>query len=383
MKVKIEWYLPCVMLACLIVVSITFGSIYFYNVKLDVEVLDRIPSPKKIKAMLLVDGAYNDQGWSQAHVDAFIEAIDQLQVIGEIHDNVQGDECYNFIKHFVEQGGDVIVAPSAKYNQCLNESVAKYPSIKFLGIIDPKLAPSPNLLTFFAKAYQVRYLTGIIAASISDSDSFGFFVATKTPESVRAINAYALGLRSVNPHAKLYVIDFNTWDAKDLEVPALDYLFEVHPDIKVLSYHMTSHYIDQYCDIMGLKCISYNISKSDNYPLSNLTSIDWNWGGFYKIILSRIINNSFEPGELLLSLRFGTVRLGHVNRMLSFVNTSLVDHKMSDFLQNKKDVFDGPLFDNQGKLRVPLGGTVSRSDLLYNIDWYVDGVEEVPYENAK
>lgn len=379
MRVRINWYLACVMLICLITVSITFFSMYFYDVDNEIEIVDYKPKPKKLKVMLLVEGLYNDHGWSQSHVDSFHTAISQIGVIGEIHDSVSDADCFNYIKYFVEQGGDVVIAPSWRYDECINKATKTYPTVKFLAIINPKLKPEPNLLTFYAHAYQVRYLTGIIAAHVSESDNFAYISSVKSPETVRGVNAYALGVRSVNPNAKIRLINLNTWDTDNLETSALKQLQEKYPDIEIVSNHISAKYIDLYCEVNGLKCISYSSSKSNLYPLSNLTAVEWDWSSFYKATLSSIRNNTFTSGNFNLSLRYDVVTLGNINPIVTYNAISQAESEMTALLKQTKDVFEGPIYDNQGKLRVHIGKTVSEHELINEMLWYVEGVEEVPY----
>lgn len=41
------------------------------------------------------------------------------------------------------------------------------------------------------------------------------------------------------------------------------------------------------------------------------------------------------------------------------------------------DVFYGPVYDNNGELRINEGENISDKTMMYNFKWYVEGVETV------
>jgi hypothetical protein len=52
----------------------------------------------------------------------------------------------------------------------------------------------------------------------------------------------------------------------------------------------------------------------------------------------------------------------------------LVDLRKADLIDGTLQVFQGPLYDNTGVLRVPAGEFLNGDDLLTTADWVVEGV---------
>jgi len=52
---------------------------------------------------------------------------------------------------------------------------------------------------------------------------------------------------------------------------------------------------------------------------------------------------------------------------------SLVEQKKQDIISGKYNPFSGPLYDQEGNLRVKAGEVVSDEELL-NMQWFVQGV---------
>ncbi|MFX9877891.1 BMP family ABC transporter substrate-binding protein, partial [Acinetobacter baumannii] len=59
--------------------------------------------------------------------------------------------------------------------------------------------------------YQVYYLNGLAAGALSKTGKVGYVAAFPIPEVKRHINAFALGVRAVNPKAQVLVRWINAW----------------------------------------------------------------------------------------------------------------------------------------------------------------------------
>jgi len=59
--------------------------------------------------------------------------------------------------------------------------------------------------------YQARYLSGMVAGSMTKSNVLGYVAAFPMPEVIRGINAFTLGAQAVNPKAEVRVVWTKTW----------------------------------------------------------------------------------------------------------------------------------------------------------------------------
>lgn len=55
------------------------------------------------------------------------------------------------------------------------------------------------MTAYFGRMYQARYLTGMVAGSMTRKNEIGYVAAFPIPEVIRGINAFTLGARAVNP----------------------------------------------------------------------------------------------------------------------------------------------------------------------------------------
>ena len=70
-----------------------------------------------------------------------------------------------------------------------------------------------NFNNYFGRIYQARYLSGIAAGMKTKSNLIGYVAAmgVDNSEVTGGINAFALGVESVNPDAKIHVKVTNSW----------------------------------------------------------------------------------------------------------------------------------------------------------------------------
>ena len=121
----------------------------------------------------------------------------------------EGADSERVINQLAAQGNKIIFTTSFGYMDPTINVAKKFPDITFLHCSGFKTAP--NVGTYFGRMYEARYVTGIVAGKQTKTNTIGFVAAFPIPEVIRAINAFTLGVQSVNPDAKVKVLWTNTW----------------------------------------------------------------------------------------------------------------------------------------------------------------------------
>ena len=110
------------------------------------------------------------------------------------------------------------------------------PQVRFESITGYKTAP--NVAVANARYYEGRYLAGIAAGRVTRSNIAGYVAGFPIPEVLQGINAFTLGMRSVNPKAQVKVIWLNEWFNPARERDAAMTLFNQNAD--VVAFHTGS-----------------------------------------------------------------------------------------------------------------------------------------------
>ena len=54
-----------------------------------------------------------------------------------------------------------------------------------------------------------------------------------------------------------------------------------------------------------------------------------------------------------------------------------MDKIVNLMVQSRFDVFTGPIYDNRGELRLSRGARLDPLYVMYSMDWFVEGVDEL------
>lgn len=165
---------------------------------------------EKLKACFIYVGPVGDAGWTYAHdlgrkkAEAALPWLETRYV-----ESVPEAQALPVIDRLVREGCRVIFATSFGYGEAVLEAAKKYPDVLFAHATGVRRAP--NVATYMADFYQVYYLNGLAAGALSKTGKVGYVAAYPIPEVKRHINAFALGVRAVNPKAQVLVRWINAW----------------------------------------------------------------------------------------------------------------------------------------------------------------------------
>jgi basic membrane protein A len=124
----------------------------------------------------------------------------------------------------------------------------------------------------------------------------------------------------------------------------------------------------------GKYAISYNSPMEKFAPKAVLTGPVWNWGPYYVKRVKAAMEGTWESGQYWGPMSDGIVGLAPFSAAVPPAVVKLVEQKKKAIEQKKLHPFAGPVKDNQGRLLVPKGKTVSDREMLI-FGWFVEGVE--------
>lgn len=328
---------------------------------------------KDIKAGMLLNGSKGDKNWSQSHYEGMEATAKELGLQVTYYENVpENEQCMEYIETLIADGCKIIVCNSFNFGTSALQMAEKYPEITFFhasGVETRK-----NLTTYFGRMYQMRYLSGIVAGLQTETNQIGYVAAFPISEVNRGINAFTLGVRSVNPEATVYVEWCNSWTDDEQAETATRNLLSSY-DIDVLAMHTDSLKPLEIAEEEKIWSIGYNMDNSTMCKDTFLTAPIWHWENFY---IPRI--KEFQQGEATgrnywEGAESGMIALAPLTEHVKEGISVVVEKKMQEISKGTFDVFYGPIYDRDGKLRIPEGESMSDEAMLNAFDWYVEGVK--------
>ena len=325
-----------------------------------------------LKAAFIYVGPIGDLGWNLEHDTGrkMLEAEFGEKVKTTYIESVpEGPDSARVIRQYAQQGYTVIFANSFGYMDPMLEVARDFPKVYFEHCSGFKTAP--NMSTYFGRMYQPRYLSGIVAGKMTKTNIIGYAAAYPLPELIRGINAFTLGVRSVNPKAQVRVVWTSTWFDPVKEREAAVALLDAGADI--IAQHQDTTEPQKAAADRGFMSIGYNSDMRGFVGDSVLVSPVWNWGPYYVSSVKAILDGTWKTHQYWGGLKEGIVKLSDFSPKVPQDVKDLVAAKQKEIMNGTWDVFWGPIKNQNGKEVVPAGGKMSDQDML-NMSYFVEGV---------
>ena len=311
-----------------------------------------------------------DAGWSYAHDVARRKlGMDPANITYLAESIADGPDAEGVIRRMSKSGYDIIITTSFNYMDTTLKVAADFPDITYLHCSGYKTAP--NMSNFFGRIHQARYLSGLVAGGMTRSNRIGFVAAHAIPEVIRGINAFTLGVRASNPAAEVHVIWTNTWYDPILERNATLKLVKGGADVIAQDQDSpTPQVTAQEC---GVYSVGYNSDMSSHAPQAHLVAAVWDWSVFYQDVVDRVRAGTWKSGSYWPGIETGIVDISSFGPMVPPVIRGNTLARRQEIIDGELVVFQGPVLDNQGGLRIPEGAAPTDKELL-EMDWLVQGV---------
>ncbi len=330
------------------------------------------PTPEVFKVAFVYIGPPGDLGWTYEH-DRGRQYLEQQlgdKVETATVENVpEGPDAARVIRQYAQEGYNMIFATSFGYMDAMLEVAQEYPNVYFEHCSGYKTAD--NMATYFGRMYQPRYLSGIVAGRMTKSNIIGYVAAHPIPEVIRGINAFTLGVRSVNPDAEVHVVWTNTWYDPVKEREAAVALLDEGADI--IAQHQDTTEPQKAAQERGALSIGYDSDMRTFVCDTFLTGPVWNWGVYYVKTVQDAINGTWKTHQYWGGMADGVVELADFSPKVPQEVQDEVNAVKDKIISGEWDVFCGPIVDQDGNTVVPEGECMSDGDML-NMNFFVDGV---------
>ncbi|OYT52674.1 BMP family ABC transporter substrate-binding protein [Candidatus Bathyarchaeota archaeon ex4484_135] len=388
------------------------------------------PTTIHLKAAWIYVGPIGDYGWTHAHdvgrryVDALYPWLETYYV-----ESVKEANCPGVIDQLVAQGYTVIFTTSFGFMDATLDAAKKYPNVIFFHCSGYKRWD--NMGTYFAEFYQLYYLNGLMAGALTKTGKAGYVAAHPIPEVIRHINAFAIGFAEVaeqryargelpNP-PEVHVVWIYEWynpakareAAESLITKGCDVLAFTEDSPTVVTVceehykrgepiYTFAHYSPMYAYgpdvVVSGQLVHWEVIYADIiakiasgvYTTENLKAVDYWWmlhegavelGCNYSMpinpkfeaplksvtVVDKLTNETMTVYDLVfLRLEQMKDETPHVQVISGGEITWLTPNVTFD-------PFMGPLYDQDGNLRVPAGERLGH-DELWTMMWFVKWV---------
>ena len=331
--------------------------------------------------VLYISDPSEGSGYSYTH-DLGIQGMQENlglnsdQIERKIVDDGDAAATEKAIKECIDDGCRIIFTTSWGYMETTSEMAEQYPDVYFSHGTG-YLSNGKNFNNYFGRIYQARYLSGIVAGMNTKSNKIGYVAAqdSSNSEVTGGIDAFAIGVESVNPDAKIYVVVTNSWYDADKEKAASEQLLDMGCD--VMAQHCDTAYPQTLAQDRGVYGIGYNSDMSKETPNSCLTSVIWNWSAYYTSAVKSVMNKTWDGSNYYGGMAEGLVGITNLAGFAADGTQEKVDKATAAILSGENNVFDGVLETNTGDTVGSEGSTLDDATITGGINWYYRNVAVV------
>lgn len=280
------------------------------------------------------------------------------------------------IQECIDAGCNIIFTTSWGYMQTTADMAEEYPDVYFSHGTG-YMSNGKNFNNYFGRIYQARYLSGIAAGLNTKTNKIGYVAAMglDNSEVTGGIDAFALGIYSINPDAKVYVKVTNSWYDPKGEEEAAKTLLNMNCD--VIAQHCDTVYPQTLAQEKGVYSIGYNSDMSKEAPEACICSVIWNWSAYYTSAVQSIIDGTWDGSNYYGGMNENLVSITPVADFAADTTQEKVNVAKQQILSGKNGVFDGVIETNTGATVGTAGKTLDDAVITGGINWYFKTVNVI------
>lgn len=334
------------------------------------------PSQAPLKVGIVYVAPLSDAGWVHQHElgRQAIEAALPGKVKTTYVENVaEGPDAERVIRDLARQGNQLIITPSFGYMAPTMRVAREFPQVRFESITGYQRAD--NVATANARYYEGRYLAGVAAGRMSKSHVAGYVAGFPIPEVLQGINAFTLGMRSVDPTAQVKIVWLNQWFDPALERDAAMRLMDQGAD--VLAFHTGSSAVMKAAQERGRMAVAYHSDMRQVAPDAQIVAVTHRWGDYYVQRAKAVLDGSWKSTDTWGGVKEGMIRVGDFGPKVPKAVQDEVMARQQDIAAGRLQPFRAvaaDVRDNQGRVVIARGQALDDGQIL-KMNWLVEGVQ--------
>jgi basic membrane protein A and related proteins len=165
---------------------------------------------RTFRVALLTPGPVSDQSWNSGAYRGLLEIRDSLGAqISNIETKTPAEFDENF-RQYGSQGYDLVFGHGFEFQDAARRVAPEFPHTVFVTTSGSTAGPNLAGLTFGFD--DASYLAGVLAGSVTRTNTIGVIGGTELPPVVASFRAFERGARETNPKIRIVSSYVGNWD---------------------------------------------------------------------------------------------------------------------------------------------------------------------------
>lgn len=287
-----------------------------------------------------------DLGWTHAH-DQGRQAVQEDLEYAETDytEAVPPSDATSTFEQYADSGYDILFGTTFGYNDAMMSLSQDYTDVAWEHCNG--IEAGDNMGIYYGKMFQARYLAGVAAGMVTESDLVGFIGTNPISHTIREVNALAAGVKHVNPEAELDVRWINAFFDPTKAKQATEALIDEGADVTA-QLTDSPQTVETAAD-NDVWSIGSNSPMREFGGDTYLTSGIWNWGVFYKSAVEAVRDDEWEPDFDWPGLSEGVVELDEWGPNVPEDVKSEVETRRQQLIDGELGVWEDTKFEGAGQ----------------------------------
>ena len=304
-------------------------------------------------------------GWSYNHEIGRRALEDTFGSAVETHSYICPEaEAETTIEQAIADGCKLIFTTSPVYHAVSMRSAVAHPEIILLNC--SMNTSYKQLRTYYLRIYEAKFITGIIAGSMTENERVGYIADYPILGTPASISAFALGVKLVNPRAMVY-LDWST----------------------LVDHDPIAYFRAKQIDLISDRDINAPLSDDQDFGLYGiyggvsfrLAAPVWNWGSLYADLVRSVLigaykndgnDNETHALNYYWGMSSGAIDVACSSRLPSGTQ-KLVKLVQDQMTKGAFEPFSGVIYGQDGKCKVEPNQTLTAEEII-RADWLPDNV---------
>lgn len=325
------------------------------------------PGNKNLKIAFVHDKNPQDSAWIYGHELGRMYLEDQFKGKVETisyNDIAQGAQLERTLEDAADKKCDIIFTTTPQFLEGSIKAALKHPGVKILNCsVDTK---HQCIRTYYARLFEAKFLSGLVAGALCKNGKIGYMADYPICGMIANINAFAIGVKMVNPRATVR-LEWTTVRDKN----------EILADFKTNQVNLVSC---QEMIVPNSPSRYFGLVNIEGEEPENITAVMWNWGALYKKLVETVQNGAWDsagPEGVALNYWWG-MSAGVIDFICSkkvpVKTRQLVEFMKHQIMEGGFNPFAGELYSKDGPVQTDEHCCLSPEEII-NMRWLSDNVE--------
>lgn len=334
-------------------------------------ILTRILTPSsKVKVAFVHDKSTETSSWTYGHELGRIYVDEKLsdQIETSCVENVDLNNADMVLNEMALDNNKIIFTTTPQLLKPTLKFAVEHPDIKMLNC---SLNTSHRYIrTYYARMYEAKFLIGAIAGALSENSKIAYIADYPIYGTIANINAFALGVKMINPRAKIYL----EWSK--VKEPKEDYIHSA--EISCIS--------TQDMIIPKIPSRNFGLYQIHGDQVTNLAMPIWHWGKFYEKLIQNILNGTWKVENSDKAINYWWGLSAGVIDVIYSQNLPIGTRRLIDLLRHTITIgefnpFSGILYGQNGIIHNEADHDIPPEQIA-SMDWLLENViGEIPKFN--